>query len=209
VYNCRFALIMEVFNDIVSNQSSPWLLMHNYDTTCHVCLKISAAELFWDSIISIPSSHWCCPHQTTSFLTWPPPTIFCDLLPSCAPPHDLFFLVSLSCFLSHLLQLKFWCYSINLSVHIWCYIARQGMICSEEKNTIVEVGFCCNLLMTKEEINVGMIGLLSLHMLTLCRYLVGSTFVSNPLLSSLVLVFIAVSFPVYFLFVCPPQLYML
>jgi hypothetical protein len=82
---------------------------HNYDIICYGCLKISAAELFWDSIISIPSSHWCCPHQTTSFLTWPPPTIFCDLLPSCTPHHDLFFLVSLSCFLSHLLQLKFWC----------------------------------------------------------------------------------------------------
>ncbi len=109
VYNCRFALMMEVLHDIVSNQSSSWLLMHNYDTTCYGRLKISAAELFWDSIIFIPSSHWCCPYQTTSFQTWPPPTIFCDLLPSCTPHHDLFFLVSFSCFLSHLLQLKFWC----------------------------------------------------------------------------------------------------
>jgi APA family basic amino acid/polyamine antiporter len=45
-----------------------------------------------------------------------------------------------------------------------------------------------------------------LIMICFSLYLVGSTFVSNPLLSSLVLVFIAVSFPVYFLFVCPPQL---
>jgi APA family basic amino acid/polyamine antiporter len=42
-----------------------------------------------------------------------------------------------------------------------------------------------------------------LIMICFSLYLVVSTFVSNPLLSSLVLVFIAVSFPVYFLFVCP------